>query len=99
MSRMTSEIALRLECSVEADVPPEFAWQFRTEVSNWNDPPARFTLDGPFEAGSFGTTELPGQTPLRWQIKEVRSCKSFLIEMQLDRAMLVFEWKFDELSR
>ena len=56
-----SEIALRLKCSVEADVTPVFAWLFRTDVSNWNDPPARFALDGSFEAGSRGTTQLPGQ--------------------------------------
>jgi hypothetical protein len=31
-----SEIALQLEYSVEADVSPDFAWQFQTEVANWN---------------------------------------------------------------
>jgi Polyketide cyclase / dehydrase and lipid transport len=91
-----SEIALRLKCSVEADVTTAYAWQFRSDISNWNDPPARFTLDGPFEAGAYGATEIPGQAPLRWQITEVRPGTSFVIEMQLDRAMLVFEWRFDE---
>ena len=33
------EIALRLEYSVEAGVAPAFAWQYRTDVSTWNDPP------------------------------------------------------------
>ena len=47
-----SEIALQLEYSVEADVSPDFAWQFRTDVADWNDPPASFVLEGPFEAGS-----------------------------------------------
>ena len=92
-----SEIALRLKCSIEADVTPAFAWQFRTEVSNWNDPPARFALDGPFEAGSCGTTQLPGQAPLHWRITEVRPGKSFVVAMQLDHAMLVFEWRFEQL--
>ena len=92
-----SEIALRLKCSIEADVTPAFAWQFRTEVSNWNDPPARFALDGPFEAGSCGTTQLPGQAPLHWRITEVRPGKSFVVAMQLDHAMLVFEWQFEQL--
>lgn len=92
-----SEIALRLKCSVEADVTPAFAWQFRTDVSNWNDPPARFALNGPFEAGSCGTTQLPGQTPLHWRITDVRPGKSFAVAMQLDQAMLVFEWQFDAL--
>jgi hypothetical protein len=92
-----SEIALQLEYSVEADVSPDFAWQFRTDVANWNDPPASFVLDGPFEAGSCGTTLLPGQEPLHWRIREVLPAKSFVLELQLDRAMLTFEWSFDDL--
>jgi hypothetical protein len=92
-----SEIALRLKYSVEADVTPAFAWRFRTDVANWNDPPARFALDGPFEAGQCGTTLLPGQAPLHWRITEVKPGKSFVVVMQLDQAMLAFEWRFDEL--
>ena len=93
-----SAVALTLEYSVEADVSPEFAWRFRTDVANWNDPPAKFVLDGPFEVGSCGTTLLPGREPLHWRIREVRPGKSFVLEMQLDRAMLTFEWRFDDLS-
>ena len=92
-----SEIAWQSEYSVEADVSPAFAWRFRTDVATWNDPPARFALDGPFEAGSQGTTLLPGQEPLHWRIREVLPGKSFLIEMQLDRATLTFEWRFEDL--
>lgn len=93
-----SEIALQLEHSVEADVSPLFAWSFRTDIANWNDPPAKFALDGPFAAGSRGTTVLPGQAPLHWYIREVQAGRSFIIEMQLDRATLSFEWRFDALS-
>ena len=92
-----SEIALRLQYSVEAGVPSAFAWRFRTDVANWNDPPARFSLDGPFEAGSRGTTLLPGQAPLHWRISEVEPGKSFVVELQLEQATLAFEWRFDEL--
>jgi hypothetical protein len=94
-----SEILSRLEYSIEADVSPGFAWRFRTDVANWDDPPAKFVLDGPFEVGSCGTTLLPGQEPLRWCIREIASGKSFVIELQLDRAMLTFEWIFDDLPR
>ncbi len=93
-----SDIALQLEYSVEVAVSPAFAWQFRTEVSNWSDPPAQFALDGPFEVGARGTTQLPGQGILHWRIREVRHGESFVIEMQLDRAMLSFEWYFDRVS-
>jgi hypothetical protein len=92
------DITLQLEYSVEVAVSPGFAWQFRTEVSNWNDPPAQFALDGPFEEGARGTTQFPGQDPLHWRIREVRPRKSFITEMQLDRALLSFEWYFDAIS-
>ncbi len=93
-----SGIALRLEHSVDAEVSSEFAWRFRTDIANWNDPPARFVLDGPFAVGSRGTTLLPGQQPLHWSIQEVRPPKAFVLEMQLDKALLTFEWRFEALS-
>jgi hypothetical protein len=93
-----SEIAWQLEYSVEVAVSSAFAWQFRTEVSNWNDPPAQFALDGPFEMGSRGTTQLPGQETLHWRIREVRHGESFVTEMQLDRATLSFQWYFERLA-
>src|SRR5262245_14056481 len=91
-------IAIQLEHSVEAEVSPEFAWKHRTDITNWNDPPARFVLDGPFVAGSRGTTLLPGQEPLHWNIREAQPPRSFVLEMELDRAILTFEWRFDALS-
>ena len=91
-------IACQLEESVEAEVSPSFAWSWRTDIKNWDDPPAQFQLDGPFASGSWGTTLLPGQDPLRWQIREVRPGTAFNIELPLDRAILSFEWLFDAVS-
>jgi Polyketide cyclase / dehydrase and lipid transport len=91
-------IAWELEHSVEADVSPSFAWSFRTDIRNWNDPPAQFSLDGPFAAGARGTTLVPGQEPFHWCIREVQPGKSFLIEMPLEQATLSFLWRFDGLS-
>jgi hypothetical protein len=93
-----NDIALVLEHSVEADVSLAFAWRFRTDVANWSDPPATFTLDGPFVEDSRGTTLLPGQGPLRWRIANVQPEYSFEVEMPLDRAMLRFQWRFDALT-
>jgi polyketide cyclase/dehydrase/lipid transport protein len=93
-----SEVFLQLEHSVEVEVSPEFAWKYRTDIANWNDPPATFALDGPFVCGARGTTLLPGQEPLHWSIREVRSPTLFVLEMQLDRAVLTFEWHFEALS-
>ena len=95
---MTGHIAWQLEHSVEADVSPSFAWNWRTDVKNWDDPPAHFQLDVPFASGSWGTTVLPGQPPLRWQIRDVRPHTSFVIDMPLDQAVLSFEWRFDAVS-
>jgi hypothetical protein len=77
-------ITWQLEHSVEADVSLSFAWSWRTDVKNWDDPPAQFQLDGSFASGSWGTTLSPGQEPLRWQIREVRPGRSFIIEMPLE---------------
>ena len=93
-----NDIVYQVEHSVEAPVRPSFAWDWRTDVKNWDDPPAQFQLDGPFAAGSWGTTRLPGQEPLRWQIRDVQPRRSFVIEMPLDRATLSFEWRFDAVS-
>jgi Polyketide cyclase / dehydrase and lipid transport len=90
--------AYQLEHSVEADVSPSFAWNWRTDVKNWDDPPARFQLDGPFARGSSGSTVLPGQAPLHWRIREVQPGRSFVIEMPLDQAVLSFEWRFDAVA-
>lgn len=90
--------ACQLEHSVEADVSPSFAWNWRTDVKNWDDPPARFQLDGPFASGSCGTTVLPGQAPLHWRIRDVQPGRSFVIEMPLDQAVLSFEWRFDAVA-
>jgi hypothetical protein len=91
-------IACQLEHSVEAEVSPSFAWNWRTDVKNWDDPPAQFQLDGPFASGSWGTTLLPGQEPLRWQIRDVRPGVAFIMEVPLDGAVIAFEWLFDAVS-
>jgi len=95
---LTTDVALVLEHSIEADVSPAFAWSFRTDVAQWNDPPATFLLQGSFADGSRGTTLLPGQEPLIWWIRDVQTERAFAIEMPLDRATLRFEWHFGAIS-
>jgi hypothetical protein len=92
------EAAWQLECSVEAEVSASFAWGFRTDLRNWNEPAAAFTLDGPFADGMRGTTLMAGHEPVHWVIREVRPETSFLIEVQLDDATLSFLWGFDAIS-
>ena len=92
------EVAWQIEHSVETDASHSFAWHFMTDVSNWDDPPARFVLHGPFAAGSEGTTLLPDQEPRRWRIGAVRPHFSYVIETDLKGATLSFEWHFDPVS-
>jgi hypothetical protein len=86
--------------SVYADVPASFAWQYMTNVSNWSDPPATFALDGPFQAGSQGTTHMPGQPPHSWVIRNVDPGKTYTLEggSFLQGALLLFHWRFDAVS-
>jgi hypothetical protein len=83
--------------SVETNASPTFAWNFWTNVANWDDPPAKFELDGPFAKGSRGTTRLPGQEPLNWFIQEVTPPHAATIEMSLGGASLSFQWRFEGL--
>ena len=93
-----SESAWEFEHSVECNVPPKSAWGYWTNVANWNDPPAKFHMDGPFETGSRLTTRLPDQT-LHSIIRDVHPERDAIIEMQLEDAVLSFHWRFEELSK
>jgi hypothetical protein len=68
-----------------------------TNVANWNDPPASFHLDGPFDVGSRLTTSLPGQI-LHSVIRDVVAEREAIIEMQLAEATLSFQWVFESLT-
>lgn len=91
------DIAWAMTYSVETRSSPVFAWNYWTNIANWSDPPAEFELDGPFAAGSRGTTRLPGHEPVRWLIREVIPPKTATITIELDGAVLCFHWEFDGL--
>jgi polyketide cyclase/dehydrase/lipid transport protein len=97
-AQFTTTLPWEITHSVETDASPAFAWNYWTNVANWDDPPARFELDGPFASGSRGTTRLPGQEPLQWFIREVTPPHAATIEMHLERATLSFEWRLDRLA-
>ena len=94
---MTSA-AWEIAHSVESNASPTFAWSFWTNVANWDDPPAKFELEGPFATGSRGTTRLPGQEPLHWFVRKITPQSEATIEMQLDGASLSFHWRFEGLA-
>lgn len=91
-------VAWEMTHAVETNASPAFAWKFWTDVANWDDPPAKFELGGPFANGSRGTTRLPGQEPLQWFIRDVTPPSVATIEMQLEGATLLFDWRFEKLA-
>ena len=91
-----TESAWRFRHSVDCNAPRQFAWDYWTNIANWNDPPANFHLDGPFDVGSQLTTSLPGQT-LHAVIRDVIADREAIIELQLPDAILSFHWKFENL--
>ena len=97
MTHNISEPAWQFQHSVDCNAPRQFAWSYWTNIANWNDPPASFHLDGPFNIGSRLTTSLPGQT-LHSVIRDLKADCEATIEMQLTDAILSFHWAFENLS-
>ena len=93
-------VAWECQRAVDAEVPVSFAWQFMTNVDNWSDPPAEFTLDGPFVAGARGTTSLPGQPAISWIISHVDVGRGYTIEGSelFERACLRIHWRFEAVT-
>ena len=84
------------EHSVECAASRNFAWAYWTNIANWNDPPAKFELDGPFAVGSQLTTTLPDQT-LYCLIRYLEPGCAATIEMQLPDGVVSFHWTFEDL--
>jgi len=98
---MSTESLWTCQQSVDVDVPVALAWQFMTDVRNWSDPPAEFTLEGPFAPGTRGTTTMPGQAPNSWTIRDVDSGRSYTIDAGsfFDNASLIIQWHFEPLPQ
>jgi hypothetical protein len=92
-------VAWELEHSEETDASQTVAWNFWTNIANWSDPPAEFELDGPFAAGSRGTTRMPGQPLMHWIIRDVEPPHTSTIEGQIaDGAALSSRWLFEAID-
>jgi hypothetical protein len=89
--------AWTFEYSIDCNTSRQFAYRYWTDIANWNEPPARFELDGPFDVGSQLTTTLPGQT-YHSIIRRVDPDRAATIEMQLTEGVLSFRWEFQDLT-
>ncbi|HMI51012.1 MAG TPA: hypothetical protein VK525_05835 [Candidatus Saccharimonadales bacterium] len=93
-----TEIAWETANSVEVNASLSFAWKYWTDVSNWDDPPARFELAGEFANGAHGFTRIPRQHPLPWFVRDVHPMSGATIEMPLEGATISFRWQFESLA-
>ena len=93
--------AWKFQHSVDVNVPKSFAWKYMTDVSNWNDPPAEFSLEGPFAKGTRGWTRMPGQAPNSWLLKDVKAGRGYTIGggSFLEKAELLVHWQFEAVSK
>ena len=91
-------MSYRFQNSVEVAVSREAAWDYWTTVKNWESDPAieAIILDREFAPGSKGITRMKnGGEPIEWEIKSVSPGKAAVIEILLDRAVALFDWKFE----
>ena len=90
----------KFQHAVECPVNRELAWQFWTNVENWlfDVSVESVSLDGPFAAGTTGTTKPLGGDLLNWQLIDVEDGHRAVIEMNLPGAVVRFHWRFEELS-
>src|SRR5262249_41451570 len=78
--------------SGETDARVELAWAYWSDVENWDDPPAKFELEGAFAAGARGWTRTPGQPAIAWYVREVTRGVKATIEIPAEGASMWFTW-------
>lgn len=86
--------------SVVANANRQTVWEFHSNVDNVarvEGDAVSMTLDGPFQAGTRGTTKIMGQDPTHWQLVEVVPPERSVTEMELTEAIVRTTWTFEEL--
>ncbi len=86
--------------SVVANANRQTVWEFHSNVDNVahvEGDAVSMTLDGPFQAGTRGTTKMVGQDPTHWQLVEVIPPERSVTEMELTEAVVRTTWTFEEL--
>jgi hypothetical protein len=85
------------EHSVDAAVPPDAAWAYWTDVSNWTlDSDIEWVrLEGPFASGSRGMTKSRSADHVtEWRIREATPGRA-TIEVDLPGAVWSAHWTFE----
>jgi hypothetical protein len=90
-----------LKHSVIANSDRQTVWEFVSNIDNLarveGDAVESMTLDGPFQAGTKGTTKMRGQEPTHWQLVEVKPPERTMTEIELTEAVVRFTWTYEEL--
>jgi len=88
------------EHSVDCHASREFAWRYWSNVENWlfDTSVEAITIDGPFAAGTRGTSKPRGGDLINWQLVEVEDGRRAVIEILLPGAVVRFHWQFEELT-
>jgi hypothetical protein len=90
-----------LKHSVIANANRQTVWEFVSDIDNLarieGDAVESMTLDGPFQAGSMGTTKMRGQEPIHWRLAEVEPPRRSVTEIELAGAVVRFNWTYEEL--
>jgi hypothetical protein len=86
--------------SVDCHASREFAWRFWSNVENWlfDTSVEAITIDGPFAAGTRGTSKPRGGDLINWQLVEVEDGHRAVFEILLPGAVVRFHWQFEELT-
>ena len=87
--------------SVVANANRQTVWEFVSNIDNLarieGDAVESMTLDGPYQAGSKGTTKMRGQEPIHWRLAEVEPPRRTVTEVELTEAVVRFTWTYEEL--
>jgi hypothetical protein len=90
-----------LKHSVIANANRETVWEFISHIENGarieGDAVESMTLDGPFQAGTKGTTKMPGQEPTHWRLVEVEPPERTVTEIELNDAVVRITWTYEEM--
>ena len=94
-------MAWELKHSVIANANRQTVWEFVSNIDNLarieGDAVESITLDGPYQAGSKGTTKMRGQEPIHWRLADVEPPRRSVTEMELTGAVVRFNWTYEEL--
>jgi hypothetical protein len=90
-----------LRHAVVANADRQAVWEFISQIENLarieGDAVESMTLDGPFRAGTRGTTKMRGQEPVHWRLVEVEPPERAVTELELTGAVVRFSWTYEEL--